>query len=176
MACNLKKVPCKVGALRPSKKRKVHKARSPSCGTSEDLEDPSEAIQGRYNLSLLTPPSYCQQVLDDIVGVGARIRIAHWHLMAIREDQWQLGMQQLELQEIGMKVDFGVLTPEEGAAEMEKLLELVPTELKKILYKSVYERWEARQEKISEEQRKKKGQGRGKEGAGPEEDRGADVE
>ena len=74
-----------------------------------------------------------------------------------------------------MKVDFGVWTPEEGAAEMEKL-----PELKKILYKSVYERWEVRQEKISEEQRKKKGQGKGKEkekeGAGPEEERGTDVE
>ena len=92
--------------------------------------------------------------------------------MAIREDQWQLGMRQLELQEIRMKVDFGVWTPEEGVAEMEKLPELAPTELKKILYKSTEERWEARQEKISKEQRKKKEQGKGK---GKEKERDPEV-
>jgi len=59
-------------------------------------------------------------------------------------------------------VEFGVWSPEEGAAEIEKLSELAPTESKKILYKLSYERWEAKQERIPEEQRKKKEQRKGK--------------
>ena len=68
----------------------------------------------------------------------------------------------MKLEEIRIKVDFGVWTLEKGTEEMEKLPELAVTESKKILYKSTYEKWEAKQEKIVEEWRKKKEQGKGK--------------
>ena len=75
--------------------------------------------------------------------------------MALKEDQWLLGIWQLELEEIWMKVEFGVWTLEKGVEEMKKLPKLKQTELKKIQYKSSYEQWEVEQERVTEEQRKK---------------------
>ena len=87
----------------------------------------------------------------------------------MREDQWKLGVRQLQLEEIRMKVDFGQWTPEQGLAEMKKLPVLKPADLKKKLYKSSYVKWEAAQEKEAERRRKEK------EGEGPEEDGDVDV-
>jgi len=88
----------------------------------------------------------------------------------MREDQWKLGVCQLQLEEIWMKVDFGQWTPEQGLAEMKKLPGLKLADLKKKPYKSSYAKWEATQEKAAEKQRK------GKEGVGLEEDEEVDVE
>ena len=77
----------------------------------------------------------------------------------MKEDQWKLGVQQLKLEEIWMKVNFRHWTPEKGLEEMRKLLKLKQTGLKKKLYKSSYEQWEAEQEK----QKKVKGKKKGKE-------------
>ena len=87
----------------------------------------------------------------------------------MHEDQWKLGVRQLQLEEIRMKVDFGQWTPEEGLAEMKKLPGLKPAEVKKKLYKSSYAKWEAAQEKEAEKQRK------GREREGLEEDEDVDV-
>jgi len=95
------------------------------------------------------------QVLDDIVSVGAGARIARRQLLEIRDDQWQLGMWQLKLEEIWMKVDFGVWTLEEGAEVLAELPELELTELSDIPHRSTYERWKAKQAKIAGDRRKK---------------------
>jgi len=105
-----------------------------------------------------------------MVGVGAGVAVVRRHLVAMHEDQWKLGVCQLQLEEIRMKVDFGQWTPEEGPAEMKKLPGLKPAEVKKKLYKLSYAKWEATQEKEAEKWRKGKGR------EGPEEDEEVDVE
>jgi len=100
--------------------------------------------------------------LDNIISVGAGVRIARWQLLEIRDDQWQLGMRQLKLEEIWIKFDFRVWTPEEGAEAMTELPELELTELSDILHRSTYERWKAKQAKIAGDQRKKKEKGKEK--------------
>jgi len=86
----------------------------------------------------------------------------------MREDQWKLGVRQLQLEEIRMKVDFGQWTPEQGLAELGRLPVMKPADLKRKIYKSSYAKWEAAQEKAVEKRRK------GKERAGPEEE--VDIE
>jgi len=107
-----------------------------------------------------------------MVGVGAGVTVVRRHLVAMREDQWKLGVCQLQLEEIRMKVDFGQWTPEEGLAEMKKLPGLRLAEVKKKPYKSSYEKWKVAQPKATVKQKK----GKGKEKAGSEEDEGADAE
>jgi len=117
------------------------------------------------------PPSFPQQLLDDVVSVRSRVRIVWQHLLAMKEDQWKLGTQQLELEEIWMKADFRHWTLEKGLEEMKKLPKLQQTKLKKIPHRSAFEQWEAEQKKIAEELRERK-----KNGLGPEVDEEAEVE
>ena len=53
-----------------------------------------------YNLSHPDPPSYHQQLLDNIVGVESGVQVVQRHLLAMKEDQWKLGLQQVKLEEI----------------------------------------------------------------------------
>jgi len=52
-----------------------------------------------------------------------------------------------------MKVGFRVMMPEEAAEELEDLPKLVPMKLKKFQYKSLFDHWEAAQEKGARKQR-----------------------
>jgi len=141
---------------------------------SEEEEEPTEEIveagQGLYDWSQPDPPSYHQQTLDDLVRVRAGVTVVQRHVVAMREDQWKLGVRHLQLEEIQMKVNFGQWTPEQGLAEMKKLPGLKLADLKKKPYKSSYAKWEAAQEKAAEKRKK------GKERADPEEDKVIDVE
>ena len=135
----------------------------------EGLSDKhTEASRGPYDLSRSDPPSYHQQLLDDLVGVGTGVTMVRRHVVAMREDQWKLGVRQLQLEEIRMKVEFRQWTSEQGLAEMSRLPVLKPADLKKKPYKSSYAKWEAAQEKVVERRRK------GKERADPEEE--VDIE
>ena len=69
-----------------------------------------------------------------------------------------------------MKVNFGQWMPEQGLAEMRKLLGLKPADLKKKPYKSSYAKWEAAQANAAGKQKKQK------ERADLEEDEEVDVE
>jgi len=141
--------------------------------SEEEEEEPAEEIVeagwGLYDWSQPDPPLYHQQLLDDLVGVGARVTVVRRHIVAMQEDQWKLGVCQLQLEEIWMKVDFGQWTSEQGLAEMKKLPGLKLADLKKKPYKSSYTKWEAGQENAAEKW--KKGKGR----ADPEEDEGVDA-
>lgn len=101
----------------------------------EDPDDTAEAVQGQYDLWLPTLPSYCQQLLDNIMGIRSGVWVAQRHLVAMKEDQWLLGTWQLESEEIWMKMEFRVWSQEKGVEEMDKLPKLKQTELKKIQYK-----------------------------------------
>ena len=138
----------------------------------ETAEEIAEASHGPYDMSRPDPPSYHQQLLDNMVGVGAGVTVVQRHLVAMREDQWKLGVRQLQLEEIRMKVNFGQWTPEEGLAEMKKLPGLKPAEVKKKPYKFSYEKWKVAQQKATVKRKK----GKGKERVGPEEDEDVDVE
>jgi len=174
LACNVKKVLCRIGNPGTPAKRQVQKRRPSPVELSEEEEVPVEehveASWGPYDWSQPDLPSYHQQLLDDLVGVGAGVTVVRRHVVAMQEDQWKLGVHHLQLEEIRMKVDFGQWTPEQGLAEMKKLPVLKPADLKKKPYKSSYAKWEAAQEKAAEKQRK------GKEREGPEEDEEVDVE
>jgi len=95
LACNVKKVPCQIGNPGTSAKHWVQKRKSSPVDISEDEEEVLEAAWGPYDLSWSDPPSYHQQLLDNLVGVRARVRVVQRHLMAMKEDQWKLGYQQL---------------------------------------------------------------------------------
>jgi len=174
--CNVKKVPCRIGNPGTPARRRVQKRKPSPVELSEEEDETAEEIteagRGPYDLSQPEPPSYHQQLLDNMVGVGAGVAVVWRHLVAMREDQWTLGVRQLQLEEIRMKVDFGKWTPEEGLAEMKKLPGLKPAEVKKKPYKSSYEKWMVAQPKATVKRKK----GKGKEKAGPEEDEGADAE
>jgi len=106
----------------------------------EEEEDViASAAQGWYDLSHPDPPSYHQQLLDNLIRVRARMKMVQRHILAMKADQWTLGVWQVKLEEIQMKVDFGHWTPEEGLVEMKKLPELKPSDLKKKPYKLSYE-------------------------------------
>jgi len=174
--CNVQKVPCRIRNPGTPAKHRVWKRRPSPVEPSEEEEEEEpaeehvEASRGPYDWSQPDPPSYHQQLLDDLVGVGAGVTVVRRHVVAMWEDQWKLGVRHLQLEEIRMKVDFGQWTPEQGLAEMKKLPVLKPADLKKKLYKSSYAKWEAVQEKEAEKQRKGKGR------EGPEEDEEVDVE
>jgi len=174
LASNIKKVLCRIGNPGTPVKRQVQKRKPSLVELSEEEEEPVEEIieasRGPYDWSQPDPPLYHQQLLDDLVGVGARVTVVRRHIVAMWEDQWKLGVCQLQLEEIRMKVDFGQWTSEQGLAEMKKLPGLKPADLKKKPYKSSYAKWEVAQEKAAEKWKK------GKERADPEEDGGADAE
>ena len=153
---------------------RVQKRKPSPVELSEEEEEPAEEIaeasQGPYDWSQPDPPSYHQQLLDNLVGVRAGVTVVWRHIVVMQEDQWKLGVRQLQLEEIRMKLDFGQWTSEQGLTEMKKLLGLKPADLKKKPYKSSYAKWETAQEKAAEKRKK------GKERADPEEDEGADPE
>jgi len=172
----VKKVPCRIRAPGTPTKHRVQKRKPSPVERSEEEEEEEpteeehvEASRGPYDWSQPDPPSYHQQLLDDLVRVRAGVTVVRRHIVAMREDQWKLGVRQLQLEEIWMKVDFGQWTPEQGLAEMKKLLGLKPADLKKKSYKSSYAKWEAAQEKAGEKRRKGKGR------VDPEEDEDVDV-
>jgi len=147
-------VPCRIRAPRTLAKRQVQKRKPSPVEFSEEEEEPIEehveASWGPYDWSQLDPPSYHQQLLDNLVRVRARVTVVRRHVVAMQEDQWKLGVCHLQLEEIQMKVDFRQWTLEQGLAEMRKLPGLKPADLKKKPYKSSYAKWEAAQEKAGE--------------------------
>ena len=57
------------------------------------------------------------------------------------------------LEELRLKVDLGVMSKEQAAAELARLPELTRTKVKFLSHQSVYERWEDMQERLAEERR-----------------------
>ena len=126
LACNIKKVPSRIRNPGTTIKCQVQKRRASLVEVAEEEEEILEAALGQRKL------------------------------LAMKEDQWKLGVQQIKLEEIQMKVDFGPWILEKDPAERKKLLELKQTGLKKKPYKSSYKQWEAEREKIVEKWEKMK--------------------
>jgi len=96
LGCNIKKVPCHIEKPRTITKCWVQKGKASLVKIAEEEEEISEAALGQYDLSRPDPPSYHQQLLDDLVGVGAGVRVVQKHLLGMKEDQWKLGVQQVK--------------------------------------------------------------------------------
>jgi len=62
----------------------------PSEEEEETVEEIAEASQGPYDWSWPDPPLYHQQLLDNLVGVGAGVMVVRRHIVAMQEDQWKL--------------------------------------------------------------------------------------
>jgi len=87
---------------------------------------------------------------------------------ASRKDQWKLGRRQLQLEELRLRVELGVLSKQQAAAELAGLPELTRTKVEFPAHQSVYERWEDVQEWLAEERRQEE--------SGPEEEAEAEGE
>jgi len=98
-------------------------------------------------------PGYSQQVLEELLVASANKSDLRRITEAARKDQWKLGKRQLQLEEHQFKVDLGLLSTEQAARELEDLPELVRTKVEVPAYQSVYEQWEAVQERLAEEGR-----------------------
>jgi len=68
----------------------VQKRKPSPVELSEEEEEPTEehveASRGPYDWSQPDPPSYHQQLLDDLVGVGAGVTVVRRHTVAMQED------------------------------------------------------------------------------------------
>ena len=117
------------------------------------IRSSARQVRGHYKLYLSMAPGYSQQVLEELLVASANKSDLRRITEAARKDQWKLGKRQLQLEEHQFKVDLGLLSTEQAARELEDLPELVRTKVEVPAYQSVYEQWEAVQERLAEEGR-----------------------
>ena len=135
-------------------KRRVRKASSPKV-RSVSPESPEQTttrqVRGPYDLYSAKAPGYSQQVLEELLVASENTSELRRIAEATRKDQWRLGKRQLQLEEIRLKVELGMLSKEQAAEELGKLPELNRTKVEYPAHQSVYERWEEVQERLKTE-------------------------
>ena len=154
LACNLKKIPCRVGSPDSVPKRKVRKPVAPivqQVSSEEVVRNSARQVRGPHDLYSSKAPGYSQQVLDELVTTSENTSELRRILDASRKDQWKLGKRQLKLEELRLKVELGVLSSEQAAEELGNLPDLAWPRVEHPVYQSVYQRWEEVQEKLAAE-------------------------